>query len=520
MPDWRDRVAWPLAVDTSYYRGRALIQRLLDALPRIDDGKHRDIATLAAGRILATMLPTTELSYAIQEQHRRGWCLEGAWPALAYLSGECETPASVLTRPLFKQSDSLRAAALRRIARINSWTPWWRVPATLASPQILAISHNELLVEAARVSGLRISFRHAELLFLEARQKTDGSAGDSQCRDLAEYFVEALKPAGDLDQCIVRRWRRLVAEELRGILRCAANDLQVLRDLRHLPRIVWAGTGGYWPARAIALEVRRRGGLVTCFDHGHNRALHDIQEWPMLMDMAIADRFVMATDGGAARLSARITGEGSAIARNCRIEALGTAPDLLRHVAGVRNRSVAAYPTVVYAPGILRGFRQTVPAVLPDLIYLDWQMRLMEFVQTLPVNILCRPHPEGLMRRQRHPLADVLPLATCSFEELMPEADVFLFDDTNSRIFCQAVVSDRPVVFVNVGAPYFAPEVKPLIDARCTVINARFDERGRPFVDEQTLAQALEEAVPPNPPALYELRELLVGTNWEQMALQ
>ena len=117
------------------------------------------------------------------------------------------------------------------------------------------------------------------------------------------------------------------------------------------------------------------------------------------------------------------------------------------------------------------------------------------------------------MTGQRHPLADIVRVEGRSFEDLMPLADVYLFDEPNSRVFCMALVTRRPVVYVDIGAPYFAPEIKALIDKRCTVIKSTPDDRGRPWVDFRHVEQAICQPCCPDPTALAELRQLLIGVD-------
>ena len=90
---------------------------------------------------------------------------------------------------------------------------------------------------------------------------------------------------------------------------------------------------------------------------------------------------------------------------------------------------------VIYASGKLRGLRQTVPAQLPDLVYLDWQMRLVERLNELPIELICKPHPEGITAGEAHPLTNIGDVRSGRFEDLIPEADVFVLDVPHSTTF-------------------------------------------------------------------------------------
>ena len=52
-----------------------------------------------------------------------------------------------------------------------------------------------------------------------------------------------------------------------GSLATRAFD-SVIKLVVRLPRALWSGTGGFAPARALGMEIKRRGGTVRRFDHG------------------------------------------------------------------------------------------------------------------------------------------------------------------------------------------------------------------------------------------------------------
>jgi hypothetical protein len=96
-----------------------------------------------------------------------------------------------------------------------------------------------------------------------------------------------------------------------------------------------------------------------------------------------------------------------------------------------------------------------------------------------------------LFYHKRKPLADLAPMSTKRFEEVMGEADLFLFDWSHSTTFWKALCTDRPVVYVDFGLSGFAPGVSPLIERRCRVVPATYDSNNLPQVDASALADAI-----------------------------
>jgi hypothetical protein len=158
----------------------------------------------------------------------------------------------------------------------------------------------------------------------------------------------------------------------------------------------------------------------------------------------------------------------------------------LRKPARTRTR-----PRVVYVSALLRGFHRTGQIPLPDSVYLDWQLRVAEALQAMPVDLVCKPHPDGVFLGRRHPLDTVAPTTYVRFEETMAEADVFVFDRCASTTFWEAVCTDRPIVFLDMQILNIAQQVRPMLERRCRHVPVRFDGLNRPQFD----ADALREAV-------------------------
>lgn len=118
----------------------------------------------------------------------------------------------------------------------------------------------------------------------------------------------------------------------------------------------------------------------------------------------------------------------------------------------------------------------------------------------LKLDLLCKPHPEGVLEGKPHPLEDIAPTAYDKFETYVAGADVFLFDSPYSTVFGEALCTDRRIVLIDYGCWYFNPGVAPRIHERCRIVTGRFDDRNRLRVDPVELAEAiLSEGGRPDP---------------------
>jgi len=505
---WRQQLGWPLSLTSAYALGRCGLRRIALAVAGLPAGDARDLAAAAAGRVFTSIIPLVEQAYAVAAEGAGGMTLTGSVEA-DYMRGAGMAPAA-RGFSAYKKFGTPRWPQARRLARIQSWTPWYRMPAAVLAPDAVAITHNELLREAAREDGVALGFNHAETLF----EQVPRGAGLPEAGMEAAHraLTEAMAPEPDLESGIAGRLRMLIDRQVAAILGTASVDLAAVRQVRDLPLNVWAGSGGYWPGRILALEIMRRGGTITRFDHGQNRALHDIAEFPAIIDFFVGDRLVAPTEGIARQIDTPELRKFVPADRAITVSGRPYSRDMAAFLAANRKRGpAAARPCVLYAPNILRGQRQTVPANLPDIVYLDWQFRLVEQLASAKLDLLLRPHPQGIFTGRTHPLAAVHPTRSEPFEMLSPEADVFLFDSPYSRVFCKALITDRPIVYVDFGVPYFAPNIQTLIEQRCVILKAMPDERNRPTLNWGDLADALVAPPMPEKAAVEAFRDLMIG---------
>src|SRR5262249_23593871 len=114
-------------------------------------------------------------------------------------------------------------------------------------------------------------------------------------------------------------------------------------------------------------------------------------------------------------------------------------------------RLVKKRPRVMYVSGPTVGFRKIWPVKLSDFAYLDWQFRVARALQTFDIELILKPHPEGLFRGRPHPLSRVGRVESRRFEDAFDDVDVAIFDDTTSTTFWVAVTSNCRMVLMNAG---------------------------------------------------------------------
>ena len=60
VPDWRERLTWPLSYSAQFGLGQSLSQRIVETISKQGDPDLQRIALMAAGSIFASCLPILE----------------------------------------------------------------------------------------------------------------------------------------------------------------------------------------------------------------------------------------------------------------------------------------------------------------------------------------------------------------------------------------------------------------------------------------------------------------------------
>jgi hypothetical protein len=251
----------------------------------------------------------------------------------------------------------------------------------------------------------------------------------------------------------------------------------------------------------------RRGGTVKRFHHGWNMIISGYIEGTTAIEFIPSTHFVFPSEIAVERW--RVEPTGQLTSHRAQLEVLKRSSHISRF--GGDGQSIGQFrrrPRVLFASEPLRGYRQWIPSWFPDAVTLDWTLRLAQALHELPIELVNRPHPEGLLRGRRHPLNDIAPVPVARFEEVLHDADVIVLDGSFSRVFCISLMTDKPVVLIDSGYDHAFENIRPDLEKRCTIIRVQYNDRGLPIVDRAALAHAVLDTIPPDPELVNTFRKL------------
>jgi hypothetical protein len=142
------------------------------------------------------------------------------------------------------------------------------------------------------------------------------------------------------------------------------------------------------------------------------------------------------------------------------------------------------------------GFRYLYPPKPADFVYLDWQLRVARALAALDIDLVLKPHPEGIYRGRRHPLADVGTIETRPFEQALDDVDAVVFDYAASTTFSYTLASRCPMIYLDNGGAEFDPSMAAALAQRMRIVPVTADAQNRQRFDIGALKAAIFEQAP------------------------
>ena len=125
---------------------------------------------------------------------------------------------------------------------------------------------------------------------------------------------------------------------------------------------------------------------------------------------------------------------------------------------------------------------------------LHLEIRLAQLLKSQGYHVSYKAHPEKLAEAQIlfKDYADTI--ISNSFEETYHQIDCVIFPYARTSTFGFALLTNKPIVLINLNDVMWHPNVIPLLQKRCKVIPATADSEDRILFDEQAFLDAVQSA--------------------------
>ena len=289
IADWRNDFCWPVTLAERRDHALGDIRFALDWLTRMTDENSRRITTLASASYLTATSRVLDTALTLAASERMERTVRGGGAEADFLAGASDM-APIELRQQKSSNPNLRL--LRSLRHSRRWTSMWRLPAALVAADATVLSLNELLIDCARRSDLRLDYADPRQFLSSNRSATASNQpwAAATAREWASEAVERVR----LSEPIAGRARALIERIVESDLRQASSTMAALRKQR-LPENAWAGTGGNFASRALGLEIVRRGGQMTRFNHGGSAGLTAYSEKLAFLEFTASTAYVAPT---------------------------------------------------------------------------------------------------------------------------------------------------------------------------------------------------------------------------------
>lgn len=270
---------------------------------------------------------------------------------------------------------------------------------------------------------------------------------------------------------------------------------RLLASPESIPKRLWTGSGGNVWDKMLRLAVLKNGGDVTGHDHGaglghvNNPIIGMVELWG-------CTKFISFNKNQAEELKKndtskhRLDGKLPEILGLQKINSGDTTkifPKFLDPNQKIKNIFILA--------DIYDGDRGRYGLYSPDIMHLDWHIRLAKQLKNWGYDVTIKIHPE----------TPILPppifketlgvhIETEPLENIMEQADMFLFDHIYTTAFRHALSTNVPMTVVDLHGHPWTETGKSLITKRTSFIDATYNAVNRPVMDWDALKQAIEEA--------------------------
>ena len=275
--------------------------------------------------------------------------------------------------------------------------------------------------------------------------------------------------------------------------RTIQDHLRNLEKMK-LPCRLWIGSASPVLYRMLVHAVRAAGGDVTSHDHGTSVGFFT-RNVKAVNELEGVDRFLTMTADNAEGLRRSLRSD---ILVRTDIPEIGVVPgDRLLPAPGVLTRSGKQKDgmKIMLVTNVYSGSRVWMYPHESDAVILDWQARLIAWLERQGHKVLLKPHPECAFGPPGQ-LVDlgVNRVLSDAFGTVYGEADILLYDYPMTTTFAEGLASERPIVFVNFELEEFDQKASKLLNRRCAVVRGRKDSIGRRQIDWDELGKAFGRA--------------------------
>ena len=286
----------------------------------------------------------------------------------------------------------------------------------------------------------------------------------------------------------VRSYLQGFAHEMYAMLSVHLGRL--LSEDKPLPQRLWIGTTGHLWDALLACAVKLKGGYVCGHDHGSGLG-HVHMGFAGFIDLWICDEFRTFSKGQAEGLKEGVPDWAYLGFEKANISY--PADQKAKLPTDTASQKTEELNIVLFST-IYDRDRGRMGPLMPDVIQVDWQARLIAHLTSWGHNVIVKAHPESPFQLYESFEAMGAKIYTERYEDIDVEADIFMFDHIYTSVFCMALNSNVPMVVFDFDKLPWTDNAERMIKDRAQIVNGRYDTQNRLQLDWSSFKAQVESA--------------------------
>jgi hypothetical protein len=269
---------------------------------------------------------------------------------------------------------------------------------------------------------------------------------------------------------------------------------RLVADPKVIPRRLWRGTGGHLFGRLLSYACHQVGGTVTGHDHAHGQGMFaSISD--IILEHPGCDTF-MVWSKTQQRMSLSSLRPDFTLQE--RPPVIAVVPGKFRPKIDAPRSTVRSELSpirrIMYVGTLYNDEFGPLTPLIPDLVLIDWEVRLISHLIGWGYEVLVKPHPESRVQSV-HLFSELgARVIVGRFEEVYTESDLAIFGQPNATSFFSILGTGHPVVVADTGLHMWQPEALEMLKRRCGFVASTYTPENRLDTDWDKLRTAIDAA--------------------------
>ncbi|HPF47234.1 MAG TPA: hypothetical protein PK690_10235 [Emcibacteraceae bacterium] len=360
--------------------------------------------------------------------------------------------------------------------------------------KIIATERYSLIAQHARQSNIDVYFQRSDRWFGKIHQYEEKKFIKKSYVEFENNLIEKIsdlykKYGEELPETSRDYYVRFLNH---GAAIMAAHFYKLIQNPQNLPQNLWTGTGGHTWDAILRLAVRYNSGKTCGHDHatgsGHFKMLS--VSFVELWGYDEYFTFNAAKHAGFIDTIKDSPFLEKDIPQIC-------FPRQEKNIKPIKqfNSSDTKTNRIVLMSGPYDRDWGRIDPNMPDIVRLDWQCRLLDYLQLSGYNILFKLHPESI----DHPPKNLyssnnITISKLPFEDVIQEGDIVIFDYIFTSTFRTVLETNLPMIIIESVDYHLTSEAKDLLEKRAEFIKITYDDKNKATINSELLLSSIEKA--------------------------